>query len=271
MESTSGSSTVATARSRIISIPEIVVVPTARLIPTENLDPTRAATVRRTLIKDGGIRQPIQVALRDGIWLVLDGHNRLSAFVSLGLRYVPVQVHRGPISVRTWVLGAKTDTLPASAHLEVVDEPTFAKLVDTRGGLVTKTGEYAVFPGHPRSRIEAQHALVNTLAAMNHGDELARYKDIGRESAAWWPEVAQADADIHTLLIYPQTTFADFSTMVAAGLKMPAGATRFLLQKVLLSEPIPLGLFGQVHSIDESRAHVAAAVIQRSTAVEVSQ
>ncbi|HEX9986353.1 MAG TPA: hypothetical protein VGF69_24050 [Thermoanaerobaculia bacterium] len=271
MESTSGSSTVATIRSRIISSPEIVVVPTARLIPTENLDPTRAATVRRTLIKDGGIRQPIQVAWRDGRWLVLDGHNRLSAFASLGLRYVLVQVHRGPIGVRTWVLGAKADKLPVSAHLEVVDEPAFAKLVDTRGGLVTKAGAHAVFPQHPHARIEAQHALVNTLATMNRGDELARYKDMGRESIAWWPRVAESDADIHTLLIYPQTTFADFSAMVAAGLKMPAGATRFLLQKVLLSEPIPLGLFGKVHSIDESRAQVAAAMIQRSTAVEVSQ
>lgn len=271
MELISGSSTVATARSRIISTPEIVVVPIALLIPTENLDPTRAAIVRRTLLKDRGLLQPIQVAPRGGSYLVLDGHNRLRAFVSLGFRYVLVQVHRGPIAVRTWVLGAKAEALPGSAHLEAVDDRTFANLVNTRGGLVTKTGEHALFPEHPHARIEAQHALVNTLAALNRGHELARYKDVGRESASWWQQVAHADHAICMLLIYPEITFGDFAAMVAAGLKMPAGATRFLLEKVLLSEPIPLGFFSESHSIDESRAHVAAAMIERNTALEVSQ
>lgn len=271
MESISGSSTVATARSRSISTPEIVVVPIALLLPTENLDPTRAAIVRHTLIKDRGMRQPIQVAPRGGSYLVLDGHNRLSAFISLGFRYVLVQVHRGPIAVRTWVLGAKADVLPKSAHLEAVNDRTFANLVDTRGGLATKTGEHALFPEHPHARIEAQHALVNTLAAMNRGDELARYKDVGRERASWWQQVAHAYHDIRTLLIYPEVTFGDFSAMVAAGRKMPAGATRFLLDKVLLSEPLPLGLFSGTHTIDESRARVAAAMAERSTSFEVAQ
>lgn len=80
----------------------------------------------------------------------------------------------------------------------------------------------------------------------------------------------QAHPDARTLLIYPRITMEEFyETVIQRRQKVPAGATRFLLNKVLLDRPLPLSLFSGWHPLPEARLRLADALAQRNASLEV--
>ncbi|MGZ5440646.1 MAG: hypothetical protein ACXW5U_06850 [Thermoanaerobaculia bacterium] len=269
-----GSSSVATFRSRTATSPHanppnITLLPISWLKPSEGIDPRRASEVRRQLLLDEGILQPLQVALLNSRFILLDGHNRLHALRQLRLRHAPVQIHRGDIDARTWVLTSSSE-LADLAELEKVKEPVFSAQEEHRGGLVgINDGTFRLFPSNDRRRLRAQHAVVRALSRIA-GQALARHEDADREEPRWWTRLRLVAPAARTLLIYPRIAVEEFYEIVInRRQKVPAGATRFRLDKVLLDAPLPLSLFSGWHPLREARLRLADALAQRSFSLEV--
>ena len=249
--------------------PNVTLLPIRWLKPSEGIDPRRAAEVRRRLLLDEGILQPLQVAFLNGRFILLDGHNRFHAIQKLRLRHAPVQLHRGKIDARTWVLTSSSD-LGDFAELERVQESVFSAQLNRRGGVVgISDGTFRLFPDKPRQRLHTQHAVVRTLSR-NAGQPLARHEDADRDEARWWTKLNLAASAARTLLIYPRIEMADFYDIVIhRNQKVPAGATRFRLNKVLLDTPLPLSLFSGWHPLPEAKRRFADALAQRNFSLEV--
>lgn len=264
------SSTVATFWSRRATLPNVTLLPITSLRPSEGIDPRRAASVRRVLLRDEGTSQPIQAVLMNGQFIILDGHNRWKAFRTLGLKHAAVQIHRGDIDVRTWVLTSPSQ-LADFADLEKVDEYVFAAHLDQRGGVIgIDDGTFRLFPESSRQGLRGQHAVVRALSRIA-GQPLRRHEDSGREEARWWTRIYLAAPEARTILIYPRTNMEEFYEIVIQRRQIvPAGATRFLLDKVLLDRPLPLSLFSGWYPLPEARLRLADALAQRNVSLEVA-
>ena len=247
----------------------VTLLPTQWLIASEGIDPKRASEVRRQILLDEGILQPLQVGLLNSRFIVLDGHNRLRALQRLRLRHAPVQIHRGRIDVSTWVLGSSSE-IGEFAGLEHVSASAFSTHVDWRGGIVAlRDGSLRLFPTNPRQRLIVQRAVVRALSA-NAGQKLARHEDHERGDPKWWTRLKPSRARARTIVIYPRITMAEFCDIVIQRKqKVPAGATRFRLNKVLFDSPLSLNLFVGWHSLREARLRFDEVVAQRDFSIEV--
>lgn len=234
--------------------------PVLRLVPTSSIQfhehPEHARTLGlvKRLRREQTLRHPpIVAALPGERYLLLDGANRVSAFVELGYPQVPVQVidYADPaIELKGWhhllLEGRKLDlkgvyeAIPGvvlqavepeqvGAHLEL--RRVYALLVDSDGAC------WGLFPD-PAGAVQLRpwvDVLQRVVAAYEGKTELERIKMADHDLSHTF------DSLEHQLCLFPVFTKIELLDLARDGILIPTGLTRHIVPGRALSLNLDLG------------------------------
>jgi len=204
---------------------DLRVVPLASVVPHEESEPRRVAKIVGRLASDTVLGNPPLVTEVGDQLVLLDGANRIAALRVLDYRYAVVQVvPSGELRLDTWhhaLLDTTPDRLLAAltAAPEVDLRPMaeglcMVRLADGRG--------YGVHPGGGAHPFAALNALVSG------------YVDLAVVRRTTEPDLA-VHPDAAAVVAFPQLRTEDVFGAVRAGVRLPAGITRFMVPaRVLL-------------------------------------
>ncbi len=196
------------------------IVPTGALYLHEATEPGRVRRVAEQLRDAGCLRHPVLATPVAGRWLVLDGHHRATALRAAGVGGVLVQHVELEESVR---IGAWTHELSGPV-VAPPDRPSYGRRV---ARLVSPSGEYDILSGGTdlRSRVTAMWQLAGRYADR-------RYRRVTRNEP--WGRAASCRVEYATL------SANDCLLLVALGLTLPPGVTRFQASGRILDVCAPL-------------------------------
>jgi len=238
------------------SSPVLRVVATARLLLHEEVESGRVARLSDALRRDGVLRNPPVVALMpDDRAAVLDGANRVTALVALGIRHAVVHVvdyARPEIVLSTWrhyvrdrgglrrraaevgeVRALRVDEI-ASGKADLASGAAAALVMDTGGAaLLGDRGGVAAVP------------LLSRLVALYRGrDEIYRVEGGDLEAL-------HAEYGPGTLVVFPPFSKDELVRLAAGAGRVPTGITRHLIPGRALRLNTPLDWLGA--PADEAR------------------
>ncbi|MCA9726223.1 MAG: hypothetical protein KC729_00965 [Candidatus Eisenbacteria bacterium] len=250
--------------------------PTLRLVPTasvrfhEHPEHRRTEKLLRRLTEDRMLRNPPIVAELDGgQHLLLDGANRMSAFVELGLSHVPVQVvdyGDDDIQLRRWqhllLEGRALDLRAAYAKMpeirfEQVPSHEIFRRLEAREVFAALVDEshtcWGVFPSNAEDRYDLRRmldVLEDVVAAYEGRTQLERIK------LADPSDIPEAIADLdHQVVLFPIFSKSELVQLVTQGLLIPTGITRHVIPGRALGLNVDLGFLTTMETDEEKLAH----------------
>lgn len=206
---------------------DLRVVPLANIVPHEESEPRRVARIVGRLASDTVLSNPPLVAEVDGGLVLLDGANRVAALRVLAYRYAIVQVvPAAAVRLEMWhhalldtSPGALLAVLTAAPDLDLRAAPPAAGLC-TVGMADGRT--YGVHPDRGAHPFAALNSLVGA------------YLDRAVVRRTTEPDLA-VHPDAAAVVAFPRLAPDDVFGAVKAGMRLPAGITRFVLAgRVLL-------------------------------------
>jgi hypothetical protein len=245
----------------IIVMPFSTVLPDLRVLPTENLiahetdDPRRVHRLSRRIKKEGFLKNPPVVAAIPNTdrYVILDGANRVAAFLELGIPHIIAQVvsYADPdLTLDTWV------------HIvSGIEEGKFESLLDgvkglrlqqctlqeARQSLATHySAAYIIVENGVRFVISPENKLLDDIHLLN--DIVGAYKgkaEIYRASNDIWDIQKPYYPDMIALVVFPKYTPSDILTVAANGFCVPSGVTRHIIPNRALHINFPLDLLTQ--------------------------
>ncbi len=219
-------------------LPDLRVVRTASLALHEEADPRRTALLHHRLIVEQVVKNPPVVApLGADRFVVLDGANRTSALLEIGVPDVVVQVvDYKAVRLTTWfhlVAGITPDALISAIRGVPGLALTSVSLADARAGwearrtlgyVVLPDGEVAALGGAPDpvAGVGLLRGVVGTYAG--RADIYRVQQDAIDALAPYYSELAG-------LIIFPPFAPADITALAANESKLPTGITRHLIPR----------------------------------------
>lgn len=113
---------------------EYALLPIDQLREHEEVEADNVDQLRRTLLDEGVVREPVLVAR--GSWVILNGHHRFAALRALGAQRVPVYLidyDSGLIRLHRWSAGPeirKTDVIAMAGRGERYPPKTTRHVLD---------------------------------------------------------------------------------------------------------------------------------------------
>jgi hypothetical protein len=233
-------------------LPDLRVLPTEKLIPHETDDPRRVHRLSQRIKKEGFLKNPPVVAIIPNTdrFVILDGANRVAAFLELGIPHIIAQVvsYADPdLTLDTWV------------HIvSGIEEGIFESLLDgvkglrlqqctlqeARQSLATHySAAYIIVENGVRFVISPENKLLDDIHLLN--DIVGAYKgkaEIYRASNDIWDIQKPYYPDMVALVVFPKYTPSDILTVAANGFCVPSGVTRHIIPNRALHINFPLDL-----------------------------
>lgn len=232
-------------------LPVLRIVNVRDLVLHEDCEDRRIQRLRNIIAADGYLKNPPIVAPlpAEGAerYVVLDGANRVSAFLQLEMPHILVQVvHYDEVGLDTWnhlVTGmddqeffALLQTIPGLS-VEPVDLLTARDLLAARrimAYMIFRDGTAYALSGMDRS-LQAQAELLNQVVDTYKGTGLIfrlKTDDIGQQLEYY--------GDITALVVFPAFAPADIVNLATNHAKLPTGITRHIIPNRALRCNLPL-------------------------------
>jgi hypothetical protein len=254
-------------------VPDLRLVSTGRIRFHEHPERTRTLRLVDRLRRERTLRNPpIVASLEDGVYILLDGANRVSAFREIGWSHVPVQVidYGDPsVELRGWhhllLEGKSLDLRDAYARLpgtrvERIGDGALATLLELRGVFAAlvddRTTAWGVFPADGTVELEPWMATLELVVAAYEGRtrleriKIADYRNL--------PDPFHAVE--HQLVLFPTITKVELLALSRRGASIPTGITRHLIPGRALGLNLPLGFLDELADDDAKNAHFRAFV-----------
>jgi hypothetical protein len=250
--------------------------PELRLVPTPSVRFHEHAERRRTLrllerIKaDAQLRNPPIVAdMNDGHYLLLDGANRVSAFLELGYSHIPVQVvdyGDKAVQLKGWhhlLLEGGTlqlrDAYRALPDVEVrpVTRAQLARLLELRQVYAVlvenEAAWWGLFPAQAQAEIEVHQrirVLESVVGAYEGQSRLERVKLADYEQL---PQVIESVQ--HQVCLFPVLRKEELLHLAAEGILIPTGLTRHIIPGRALGINVDLAFLREERTEAAKLAH----------------
>lgn len=250
--------------------------PELRLVPTPSVRFHEHAERRRTLrllerIKaDAQLRNPPIVAdMNDGHYLLLDGANRVSAFLELGYSHIPVQVvdygdkavqlkgwHHLLLEGGTLQLRNAYQALP-DVEVRPVTRAQLARLLELRQVYAVlvenEAAWWGLFPAQAQAEIEVHQrirVLESVVGAYEGQSRLERVKLADYEQL---PQVIESVQ--HQVCLFPVLRKEELLHLAAEGILIPTGLTRHIIPGRALGINVDLAFLREKRTEAAKLAH----------------
>jgi hypothetical protein len=258
------------------ALPNLMVLPTESLLLHEDFDPRRADKLSRRILEGGVLKNPPIVApIPDtDLYVVLDGANRTSAFVQVGIPHIVAQVvdYNDPgVVVDTWyhvVAGLDLEIfeqrLTGIDHLQLVD----CTLQEAREALANREAiAYIVCENGVRKVVTPAGGNHGMLKLLSQIVNTYRGKaDIYRASNDIWEIQKPYYPDITALLIFTRLQPEDIITAAQGEQKIPSGITRHIIPARALNINFPVGILMSSWSLERKREWMHEWLMERMAA-----
>ncbi len=250
--------------SSVPHLPDLRVLPLVSLLPHEHTDPQRVSPLIAHLQRDGVLRNPPIVApLDEGRqgYVVLDGANRVAAFLALGIPHIVAQVvDYRTVRLEVWHHALHTSELAALldaiSEIEGVDQ-WHTDATSARAWLARREAlaclmlddSCRVLTGGHNAR--AQIALLNQI--------VKRYLEIAAAQRTLAADLAEARAELGTasaLVLFPRFEMAEIADLARQGILLPAGITRHILPLRALRVNYPLEMLHSHHALETKQTQL---------------
>ncbi len=256
-------------------LPELRMLPTNLLVPHEECDPRRVHRLSERIREEGILKNPPIVAAIPGDekYVVLDGANRVMAFVEMQIPHIVAQLvdYDDPdLVLDTWyhvVSGIALEEFE-EALLSVSDLClTECSLEEARRELnANQTVAYIVSEDGVR--------LVDCPDGQKHSREILvdivnAYKgraDIYRASNDIWEKQKPYYPEITALVVFPRYRPTDILYCAQNGFKVPTGITRHIIPARALNINIPLKVLDADESLENKREWLNSWLMDRMAA-----
>jgi len=247
------------------NLPELRIVNTEGLHPHEDVDVSRVEPLRITLEEEGFLKNPPVVMPFPGRpeeFVVLDGANRTMAFKALHIEHSLVQIvrpGREEMRLRTWnkvVYGAPPERLFHSLYdlFGVVPAPN-----DRKERLERYTSRarlaYLSLPDGSAWEVGAEReVLPERIRLLRQLDMVT--SEIGqaeRTSEIEANQFSDVFSPLSGLVVFPPFEIEEVLEVVARGLCLPSGLTRFIIAPRVLRINYPLARIQEPATIEEKQ------------------
>lgn len=256
-------------------LPELRIVSTLGLHPHEDVDASRVEPLRLALEQEGILKNPPVVMpfpARQEEYVVLDGANRTTAFKALKIDHTLVQVirpGREEMRLRTWnkvVYGAPPERLFHSLYdlFGVVPAP-----MDRKERLERYTSRarlaYLSLPDGSAWEIGAEReVLPERIRLLRQLDMVS--SEVGQAERTSEFEANQFSgvfSPLAGLVVFPPFEIEEVLEVVARGLSLPSGLTRFIITPRALRINYPLERLRQPGMIEEKQRQLEQWIEER--------
>lgn len=250
-------------------LPDLQLVPTQRIRFHEALERRRTHRLVERLKAEARLRNPPIVAtIPDGDYLLLDGANRVSAFLELGYSHVPVQVveygastvqlkgwHHLLIDAESLQLRAAYQALPRIT-MRRVEQAELMTLLELRRvfAVLVEHGNafWGLFPANQawpgiEERIEVLNEIVDAYEGQSKIEriKLADYSQLPKD----------VDEAKQQLVLFPVLYKEELIALAAQGIRIPTGLTRHLVPGRTLGLNLELSFLTELETHEEKVAH----------------
>ncbi|HKJ00023.1 MAG TPA: ParB N-terminal domain-containing protein [bacterium] len=259
--------------------PELRLVPTQHVRFHEHAERRRTERLMARIKADAQLRNPPVVAEMDnGHYLLLDGANRVSAFLELGYSHIPVQVvdygdhavqlkgwHHLLLDGGTLRLHEAYQALP-DVQVRPVTKAQLAHLLELREVYAVlvenERAWWGIFPAQTQRDVEV-HQRIRTLEAIVSAYEgQSRLERVKLADYEQLPLVIQGVQ--HQLCLFPVLRKEELLHLAAEGVMIPTGLTRHIIPGRALAINVDLAFIVADTSEAEKQKHFKAFVDQLS-------
>jgi hypothetical protein len=257
-------------------LPDLRILPAEKLVPHEDCDPRRVNRLSRRLKSDSILKNPPIVAAipETDKYVVLDGANRVLAFVNLKIPHVVAQLvsyQDSGVEVDTWyhvVAG-----MGISEFESELTEITGLHLQES-----SLEGARIALQNHQAAAYiiceEGVRIVINTAKSVKHDTRLLNklvsvYKgkaNIYRASNDIWEIQKPYYPDITALVIFPRLSPADIIHAARYGEIIPTGITRHIIPNRALNINIPLDVLAADWSLKQKEDWLKDWLMERMAA-----
>src|SRR5512143_3821169 len=243
-----------------IELPDLRIVPLANLLLHEQHDSGRSAPLITRLKAEGVLKNPPVVApIGDERYVVLDGANRVTALLELGLPHIAVQSvdYEDPeLVLDTWyhlVSNFPRNEFNRSLGLLPGVKVAVSELMHARAELARRAAlAYFSLPNNGVFTISTEGDLHQRTQVLN--DIVDIYKTQGRIHRANTDHLEQLLPyydEVTALVVFPRYQPAEIMELARVGARLPAGITRHIIPRRALRINMPLSLLSDARSLDE--------------------
>jgi len=260
--------------------PNLQLVPVQRIRFHEALEHHRTHRLVERLKTEARLRNPPIVArMPDGDYLLLDGANRVSAFLELEYSHVPVQVVEygaTTVQLKGWHhLLMDAESLQLRSTYEALTRVTMRRIEQTElvtllelrqvFAVLVEHGNacWGLFPGgQARPSIEERIDVLNEIVEAYEGQskieriKLADYSQLPKD----------IDESKRQLVLFPVLYKEELISLAGQGIRIPTGLTRHLVPGRTLGLNLELGFLTELETHEAKVAHFESYV--RRLAVE---
>ncbi|HFK1529156.1 ParB N-terminal domain-containing protein [Bacillus thuringiensis] len=208
---------------------KIKLIENSKLLFHEQCEPERLQKIQKNIDLDGFLINPVLVTkLEENKYIILDGAHRAKALITLGFKYVPVQLFdEKDIVVESWMHLIENgisllDKVFENKNL-IVNTPiedSRLKLITT---IITKDDEYSIF-----SKNEHYYDEWINLIDYYNKESIIRLQN---------NNVTLQENDV--LMKFPSVALKEIKNIISQNKLLPCGVTRIHLENRLLNLKVP--------------------------------
>jgi hypothetical protein len=255
--------------------PDLRIVATDSLQPHEQIDPSRFPALENSLKREGILKDPpvvLPLSEQPDRYIVLDGATRTTAFQSMKIPSILVQVVRPDIDrlkLLTWnqvLLDADEDSLLSALvqknkiKLKPIlpeDQPPGDFSEECIARLALNNGRMFWVSGWKIGLVESVSFLTKIM------DICMELSQIERTDVEEISDLDEIYPNLSGLLILRSFRVEDVVTLAEAGKRIPAGLTRFVVYPRALRLNYPIDMLSSSRSIEEKQEHLEEWINQR--------
>jgi hypothetical protein len=257
-------------------LPDLRILLAEKLVPHEDCDPRRVKRLSRRLKSDMILKNPPIVAAipETNKYAVLDGANRVLAFVNLKIPHIVAQLvsyQDSGVEVDTWyhvVAGMGISefeyelTKITGLHLHDSSLEQARMALKIRQAAAYIIGENGVrIVSNSANTVKHDTRLLNNLVSAYKGKA-----NIYRASNDIWEIQKPYYPDITALVIFPRLTPGDILHAASSGEMIPTGITRHIIPYRALNINIPLDILGADWSLKRKEDWLKEWLMERMAA-----
>ena len=262
-----------THTKRETEIPDLRFVATSDLVLHEQHDASRSAPLAERIKRDGFLKNPPVVVPINGDerFVVLDGANRTTSFLELGIPHIIVQIvdYEDPeLVLDTWYhLVAELDRKEFAAEIQQIPGITFDKtdLLHARAALARRSAmAYLVCPDGDVFVARGEEDLHIRARLLNDLVDVYRFQGrIYRVNTDRLDHLMPYYEQVVALIVFPRYEPAEIIELARNDARLPAGITRHVIPRRALRLNIPLTMMAEHKPLEEKNAWLQAWLKQK--------